>query len=207
MRPPPCPPPPPFQLNTPRLAYGRASNGPAATMTPADLHQAKSALDLAEKNFAEEKGSQKTVDLAYIAERTAQIAEARAQLAIAEKSSAKAKEDFGNVQGQINKDNQGKLASAREQLGEAERSQAKQGQIAKDERAAREDADRRAAVSDQAAKDANDALAKLAAKEDARGLVITLSGSVLFRTNDPTLLSAAQTRLDQVASALVAKKQ
>src|SRR3954463_10747505 len=129
----------PVELSNARLAYVRASTGPAATMTPADLHQAKSALDLAEKNFAEEEGSQKTKDLAYVAERTAQIAEARAQLAIAEKSSAKAKQDFGNVQGQINKDIQGKLASAREQLGEAERSQAKQGQIAKDERAARED--------------------------------------------------------------------
>src|SRR3954468_21929783 len=96
----------PVQLNNARLAYGRASNGPAATMTPADLHQAKTALELAEKNFAEEQGSQKTIDLAYIAERTAQLAEARAQIAIAEKSSAKAKQDYGNVQGQINTDTQ-----------------------------------------------------------------------------------------------------
>jgi len=36
-------------------------------------------------------------------------------------------------------------------------------------------------------------------------LVITLSGSVPFRTNDTTLSPAAQTRLDEVADALVAK--
>jgi flagellar motor protein MotB len=36
--------------------------------------------------------------------------------------------------------------------------------------------------------------AKLAAKEEERGMVITLSGSVLFRSNDATLLPTAQTR-------------
>ena len=34
-------------------------------------------------------------------------------------------------------------------------------------------------------------------------MVITLSGSVLFRSNDATLLPGAQTRLNQVAEALV----
>jgi outer membrane protein OmpA-like peptidoglycan-associated protein len=50
-------------------------------------------------------------------------------------------------------------------------------------------------------------LAKLAAKDEARGTIITLSGSVLFRSNDSALLPAALTRLDQVAEALVAKGQ
>jgi outer membrane protein OmpA-like peptidoglycan-associated protein len=67
--------------------------------------------------------------------------------------------------------------------------------------------DQRAAISDKSAKDANDALAKLAAKDEARGMVITLSGSVLFRSNDAALLPASLTRLDQVADALVAKGQ
>ena len=48
-------------------------------------------------------------------------------------------------------------------------------------------------------------LAKLAAvKEEERGLVITLSGSVLFRSAESTLLSSAQVKLDQVANALLA---
>jgi outer membrane protein OmpA-like peptidoglycan-associated protein len=47
-------------------------------------------------------------------------------------------------------------------------------------------------------------LAKLAAvKEEERGLVITLSGSVLFRSAESTLLSSAQVKLDQVANALL----
>ena len=48
-------------------------------------------------------------------------------------------------------------------------------------------------------------LAKLAAvKEEERRLVVTLSGSVLFRSAESTLLSSAQVKLDQVANALLA---
>ena len=70
------------------------------------------------------------------------------------------------------------------------------------ERAARAESDSKAAASKQEATAANEALAKLAAKEEQRGLVITLSGSVLFATNQAALLPGAQTRLDDVAGAL-----
>jgi outer membrane protein OmpA-like peptidoglycan-associated protein len=47
-------------------------------------------------------------------------------------------------------------------------------------------------------------LAKLAAvKEEERGLVVTLSGGVLFRSAESTLLSSAQVKLGQVANALL----
>ncbi|MBC7962842.1 MAG: OmpA family protein [Steroidobacteraceae bacterium] len=53
-----------------------------------------------------------------------------------------------------------------------------------------------------------DALADLASlaslKEEERGLVLTLSGSVLFRSAEATLLPQAQVKLDQVAKALLA---
>ena len=52
-----------------------------------------------------------------------------------------------------------------------------------------------------------DAVAELAAiaavKEEERGLVVTLSGGVLFRSAESTLLSSAQVKLDQVAKALL----
>lgn len=51
------------------------------------------------------------------------------------------------------------------------------------------------------------ALAKLAAKEDERGLVITLSGSVLFASNESVLMPAAQNKLDEVANALLTSKE
>ena len=50
-------------------------------------------------------------------------------------------------------------------------------------------------------------LDKLAAvKEEARGLVITLSGSVLFASDASTLLPAAQEQLNHVADALLTTK-
>lgn len=66
------------------------------------------------------------------------------------------------------------------------------------------DAQNKLAASEQARLSAMAALAQLAAvKEEERGMVITLSGSVLFTTNESTLLPAAQTKLDQVAEALM----
>jgi len=58
----------PPELTTARASYARASSGPAVQLLPADLHKAKVVLDAAETSFAEEKGSQKTIDLAYIAD-------------------------------------------------------------------------------------------------------------------------------------------
>jgi outer membrane protein OmpA-like peptidoglycan-associated protein len=53
--------------------------------------------------------------------------------------------------------------------------------------------------------DAVAALASLASlKEEERGLVVTLSGSVLFRSAESTLLPPARVKLDQVANALLA---
>jgi len=196
----------PVELSNARTAYSRASAGPAAKHTPADLHKAKTALDKAEQSFIADTDRQTTIDLAYVAERTAQLAEARAQTAIAEASTDKATQELGVTQGQIAKKTEGDLAAAKVQLGDAQRGEARQAEQLGVERTAREDADKRAAASAQLAKDANEALAKLAAKEEERGLVITLSGSVLFRSNDATLLPAAQSRLDQVADALVARK-
>ena len=202
----------PVELSNARTAYRRASEGPAAQHTPSDLHKAKTALDAAEHNFLQEKDSKKTVDLAYIAERTAQIAEARAATAIAAQSGSSAKQELGATQEAMTRTAQGALASTREQLGAAERAHAQQANQAGADRAAREEADKKAAASEQKAvaadlktQEANDALAKLAAKEEERGMVITLSGSVLFRSNDATLMAGAQTRLDQVAAALVVK--
>ena len=71
-----------------------------------------------------------------------------------------------------------------------------QGAALKDEKARREEAEKRAA---QAAAD----LAKFATvKQEPRGMVITLSGSVLFASAKWDLLPAAQLKLNDVANAL-----
>jgi len=59
------------------------------------------------------------------------------------------------------------------------------------------------AASQEALAKATSALANLAAvKQEERGMVITLSGSVLFKSNEATLMPSAQSKLDQVVEAL-----
>src|SRR5437667_1536284 len=93
----------PIELTTARASYARASTGPAVQLLPADLHKAKVVLDAAETSFVEEKGSPKTIDLAYIADRTIQIVEAQAQTALAEQTVANAKQDCQDKQAQVMK--------------------------------------------------------------------------------------------------------
>ena len=106
------------------------------------------------------------------------------------------------------------LVKTRLQLTDAQHGQAQEAEQLGVEHAAREAADTKAAASEQRALaseqktiEANDALAKLAAKDEARGMVITLSGGVLFRSNEATLLPGATTRLDEVAAALISNGQ
>ena len=207
----------PIELPTARTSYARASSGPAVQLLPAELHKAKIVLDSAETSFAEEKNSQKTIDLAYIADRTIQIVEAQARTVLAEQTVTKAKQDYQDKQAQGAKKTQAALVKTRLQLTDSQAGQAKQAEQLGAEHAARQEADTKAAASEQRALDseqktiaanektnaANDALAKLAAKDEERGLVITLSGGVLFRSNDAQLLPAAQTKLDEVAVALL----
>ena len=201
----------PVELTTARTTYARASIGPAVQLLPADLHKAKLVLDEAEASFAAHEEGSKTADLAYIADRTIQTVEVQARTVLGAQALAKANQDNQEKQAESAKRTQAALVDTRKQLTDAKRGQAEQTQQVAVEHAARQDADTKAAASeqralasDQKATEANDALAKLAAKEDERGRVITLSGNVLFRLNDAKLLPGAETRLDEVAVALIA---
>jgi outer membrane protein OmpA-like peptidoglycan-associated protein len=208
---------PGVELMTARASYARASNGPAAQLMPAELHKAKIVLDAAETSFADEKNSPKTIDLAYIADLTIQTVEVQARTVVSTQMIVKAKQDYQDKQVIAAKKTQATLVKTRLALTDSQAGQAKQATQLGAEHAARQEADTKAAASEQRALDsdqrtiaanvataaANDALAKLAAKDEERGMVITLSGGVLFRSNDAQLLPAAQTKLDDVAAALL----
>ena len=212
---------PPAELVTARTAYARASAGPAARLAPADLRKARLALDQAERALSGEKNRPKAVDFAYVAERSAQIAEAHATTALSAKATSKVTQDLGDKKGEIAKRAAGTLTEARAELAEAQRGEAQQAQQAGVERTAREAAEQKAdaseqkasvseakaAASEHRAEQANDALHRLSAKPEARGMVITLSGSVLFRSSGAHLRPAALQRLDEVASVLAAQGQ
>ena len=185
---------PPTELVNARQAYQHASISQAAQLVPAELHKAQAALAIAEKAFLDDPKSFKTRDLSYIADRKAKMAEALAITAAENATAAKANKDYQSTQTEI-------VKSAKEDLAASERNAALKTEQLAAEQKARADADKRTA-------DAQAALAKLAAvKEEARGLVITLSGSVLFASGKSALLPAAQDRLNQVADALLATKE
>ena len=240
----------PQELATARTTYDRVSAGPAAQVSPAEVHKAAEALKEAERSFADDPESYRTRDLAYVAQRKAEIAESLAEAAMHQASVARYDAEYMAAQTGIVERTKEELGRSRADLAASERdgektstqlTAEKQARAAADRRGAATDAqlaesERRGAVTDaqlaesersgaataaqlatektarsaadKRAADATRALAKLAAvKDEARGLVITLSGSVLFASDEAVLLPAAQARLGQVADALMAVKQ
>ena len=103
-----------------------------------------------------------------------------------------------NVNGEITKAN---LTQSQIALAESERTEEIASQQLVKETEARLAAEKRAT-------DAQAALAKLAAvKNEPRGMVITLSGSVLFASNKSVLLPEAKSRLDQVLDVLFTTRE
>ena len=217
----------PNELINARSAYRHASEGPAEQLVPAELHKAHEALVLAEQSFLKEPDSYKTKDLAYVAQRKSELAGALGAMAADKASKDKADAEFQKQQGEIVKQGKQDLSDSEKRTADALAELDKAAAV----KASKDKADAELAA-DKASKDKADAefqkqqaeiakqdlsdsekrtaaalaeLAKLAAvKEEERGLVITLSGSVLFRSAESTLLSSAQVKLDQVANALLA---
>ncbi len=189
-----------------RRAYARASAGPAARAVPADLHKAKVSLDTAEVAYSNDASDQR--DLAYVAERKAQLAEVLAKRAehagvrVQAEATLASEKDANHVQ------TKEKLERAKSDLVSAEHDAADQRQRASDSDTRAAEADARAADSDRRLKSMQLEFAKWAAvKEEPRGVVITLSGSVLFASDKATLLPEARTRLGHVAAALMETKE
>jgi outer membrane protein OmpA-like peptidoglycan-associated protein len=191
----------PAELVNARAAYQRASNGPAAQIAPAELHVANQALARAEQSFQQDPDSYQTRDLSYVAQRKSELAAVTASIISEQKNQSQAQGDFRATQGAIVKEQKQDLNQTRMALAGSERTGAATAERLSAEQAARAAADKRAA-------DALAALAKLAAvKEEPRGMVLTLSGSVLFASNQATLLPEARARLDQVVAVLMTTRE
>jgi outer membrane protein OmpA-like peptidoglycan-associated protein len=242
----------PSELVNARAAYQHASEGPAEQLVPADLHKAHEALVRAEQSFQKEPKSDKTKDLAYVAQRKAELAGALGAMAADKAKKDRAEADFQKQQAEIVKQGKQDLSDAEKQQAETLAAMAaeqaskdkadvekrhaetiagmtaeqarKDEQANKDKAAAELQANKDKAAAElqgqqaesmrQGKQDLSDSekrtadalaeLAKLAAvKEEERGLVVTLSGSLLFQSAKSTLLSSAQVKLDQVAKALL----
>jgi outer membrane protein OmpA-like peptidoglycan-associated protein len=187
---------PPPELVDARKAYERAKSGLAAQLAPAQLDTAKQSLDRAEKSFEDEGTDPPTPDLAYVAQRKAEIAEATAAKAAAERDADQADKQFKDAQ--LEGLDKAKSDLSREkQQGEKTKAELESERKALEaEKKARAEADKRAAAAMASLQE----VAKV--KEEARGMVITLSGSVLFATGKYDLLPIAREKLDEVAKAI-----
>ncbi|HYP78036.1 MAG TPA: OmpA family protein [Polyangiaceae bacterium] len=177
------------ELVSARQAYDRARTDPTAALVPDSVLSAKQSLDKAEAVHDKDPQSDAERSYAYVAQRRAELALALGENAKAKQQADAASAHYVELQDKLR-------ASAVAQLG-AERSQVNQlgSQLAQTQ-AGLEAANARAAR-------AMESLNKIAqVKEESRGMVITLSGQVLFVTGKSELLPAARDQLDQVAAAL-----
>jgi outer membrane protein OmpA-like peptidoglycan-associated protein len=181
---------PPKDLVTARSAYDQASKGDAQKLDPSGVHSAKVQLDIAEAAFANDGDTPTTRDEAYLAVRKAELTEVVAR-------TMRANQAKQGVVDEMHADQTKAVAATSAALGQTKTQLATQGVALQDEQTRRADAEKRAA---QAAAD----LAKIASvKQEPRGMVITLSGSVLFASAKSDLLPAAQVKLNDVATALI----
>jgi outer membrane protein OmpA-like peptidoglycan-associated protein len=203
----------PNELVNARSAYRNASNGPAERLAPAELHKAHEALLRAEQSFLTEPDSYKTKDLAYVAQRKSEQAGALGALAADTASKDRANADFQKQQAEIVKQGKQDLSDSEKQtaMARAELDKLAAVQAAKDQSDAdfqRLQAEKKAQELRDADKASADALVELATlamlREEERGLVLTLSGSVLFQSAQSNLMSSARVKLDQVTHALLA---
>jgi len=187
---------PPQDLVTARATYARVSSGPTAALDPADLHTAKETLDLAESSFTRDGDTQQTRDFAYTADRRVLLAEAKGA-AIA------AGQQQQQTLGDMHAAETAQVQKTSKQLGVANQQIALQGQAMQNQnQQILTEQERRKEADARAAKAAADLAAFASVKQEARGMVITLSGSVLFASAKWDLLPGARVKLNEVADAL-----
>jgi outer membrane protein OmpA-like peptidoglycan-associated protein len=176
--------PPPRQLIDARAAYNEARLGKAAELAPAELHMARVSLNAAEQAFADDPESAETYTLSYVALRTAELVKVQAE-------TKQHKAELDESQRELDRLETEEIARTRSELVRTRHELAS-------ERQAREAAERRE----------HDALQKLAeaaalsVKEEARGTVIVLPGSVLFTSGEYVLTGEAQQKLALIADTL-----
>jgi outer membrane protein OmpA-like peptidoglycan-associated protein len=186
----------PQELVDARRAYVHAADGPAHELVPAQVLAAHQALARAEQSFTDAPDSPVTRDLAYIARRRAEIAEADAALAADHRDKAQGQADLAQIQADKHARTAAELSETRQELASERQALAAQGEKLTAEQRARRAAEHTASAAIASLEN----IARV--KEEARGVVITLNGAVLFATGEASLLPIAQDRLQQVAHAL-----
>jgi outer membrane protein OmpA-like peptidoglycan-associated protein len=204
----------PTELHTARDAFKKAEGSSAPQLAPVQLDEARQALTKAETAFKNGDDDQDVKDLSYVAQRRSELALSATNLEQAKRDAAQARSDKETTQTAMLNSTAANLSKTKEALRNEQRTveddkrrldeAAKKGkeEVARvqkqldDEKKAREEAEKKAAAAMASLQE----IAKV--KEESRGVVITLSGSVLFATGKSDLLPIAQDKLGEVAKAL-----
>jgi outer membrane protein OmpA-like peptidoglycan-associated protein len=217
---------PPEELVDARLRWDEAARTPVAQAEPEAWREAQAALEVANRAHAAEEPEWEVKDKAYVAMRkiqraevlgrTAQLqqqrveAERRYQQQVAareeqlrqELEAARQRTDVSSEELQAREQAlqqaQQELEAQQQELARAQQEAEEARQQLEEERLARE----------QAEKQMEEALSRVAqVREESRGLVVTLTGSLPFRSGSAVLLPRAQETLTQVAQALRQSEQ
>lgn len=187
---------PSSELVDARQAYTRAESSPARELKPDKLLGARQALEAAERAHKDDPRSDKEKALAYIAMRRAELAQAYGKLAASEQREEQAQQAYSTAQEELRRSAEQRASTAARSLDAAKSQLADTRSALSEEQAARREAEQRAAA-------AIESLKKIAAvKEESRGMVITLSGAVLFPSAKSELIPIAERKLDDVVEAL-----
>lgn len=206
------------QLLSARDAYNQANGSKAKELVPDKVLSAKQLLDRAERAFRDDPGSQKEITFAYVAERAALLAVSQAERLAARADAIAAQRVYQEQLEDTERNTRGKLGRTaadlerarialekeRDELERRKRELAAKNAKLKDTETALEREKRLRAEAEAKAAAALKSLEEIAnIKEEQRGLVITLSGAVLFKSGKSDLLDIARQQLDKVAAALV----
>jgi outer membrane protein OmpA-like peptidoglycan-associated protein len=179
-----------------RRAYEQARSSEAQRLAPDRLLSAKQALDTAERVHKDEPGSEQERSYAYIATRRAQLAQEYGELSRLQNEQQQAEQNYVTTQDRLRRAAEMRAESSQSQLSDQRGALATTQAELANERTARVKAEQNASA----------ALASLQqiarVKEEARGMVITLDGAVLFVSGKAELLPIAQQKLNDVAEAL-----
>lgn len=188
--------PPSSQLVSARQAYNAAAQGPAADVEPEHVLEAKNALKRAEAEHEDDPGSIEEQHLGYIAHRLSLVAMARADATLARQEQQRAEQRYTEILAAQKVQAERRLEQQERNLNERDRQLAAATQQ-------RMEAEQRLATAEQRLRAALASMERVATVQvEARGLVITLNGAVLFGFGESELLPIAKEKLRDVATAL-----
>ena len=204
----------PSFLTQARDSYSASTQGLAGKLTPTELYDAKKVLDKANIEFETHGDTLECRDLSYVAQRKVELADVKARTEQDRLAISAASRAGVAVRDDQAKDTQAALAATRQQLSSERRdnvsttnellaaNDAKGKELQATTAQLEAEKEARKTVEAKLAGAMKDLATIAAVKEEARGVVITLSGSVLFASGKYALLNTAMTKLDQVAEAL-----